>query len=55
MNIEDMFQEDRISYLMDTFRLNLWPSSKHDLYVTLLASTSDLGHRLPLDPKDTEG
>lgn len=55
MNVEDMFQKEVISNLMDTFRQNLWPSSKHDLYVTFLASTSDLGYRLPMDPNDTEG
>lgn len=50
-----MFQEDRIMYLLDIFRQNLWVDSKPNLYVTFLASASDLGQRLPLDPNDTEG
>lgn len=53
--MEDMFQEDRITYLLDIFRQNLWLDSKPNLYVTFLASASDLGQRLPLDPNDTEG
>jgi len=55
LNVEDMFQEERIPYLLDIFRQNLWICSKHNLYVTFLASTSDLGQRLPVDPNDTEG
>lgn len=50
-----MFQEERIPYLLDIFRQTLWPDSKRNLYITFLASTSDLGQRLPLDPNDTEG
>lgn len=50
-----MFQEDRISNLLDIFKQNLWLDSKFNLYVTFLASASDLGQRLPLDPNDTEG
>jgi len=53
--VEDMFHEERISYLLDIFRQNLWLGSKQNLYVTFLASASDLGQRLPLDPNDTEG
>ncbi|XP_022162756.1 epsilon-sarcoglycan [Myzus persicae] len=55
LNVEDMFHEERIPYLLDIFRQNLWLGSKQDLYVTFLASASDLGQRLPLDPNDTEG
>lgn len=50
-----MFLEERIPYLLDIFRETLWLESKYNLYVTFLASTSDLGQRLPLDPNDTEG
>lgn len=55
LNVEDMFQEEHIPYLLDIFRHNLWMDSKPNLYVTFLASASDLGQRLPLDPNDTEG
>lgn len=55
LNVEDMFHEERIPYLLDIFRQNLWLGSKENLYVTFLASASDLGQRLPLDPNDTEG
>lgn len=55
LNVEDMFQEEHIPHLLDIFRQNLWTDSKHDLHVTFLASSSDLGQRLPLDPNDTEG
>lgn len=55
LNVEDMFQEERIPHLMDIFKYNLWLNSKHNLYVTFLASASDLGQRLPLDPNDKEG
>ncbi|CAI6368956.1 unnamed protein product [Macrosiphum euphorbiae] len=55
LNVEDMFHEERIQYLLDIFRQNLWLGSKPNLYVTFLASASDLGQRLPLDPNDTEG
>lgn len=55
LNVEDMFHEERIQYLLDIFRQNLWLGSKQNLYVTFLASASDLGQRLPLDPNDTEG
>lgn len=50
-----MFHEKRIPYLLDIFRQHLWMESKPSLYVTFLASASDLGQRLPLDPNDTEG
>ncbi|XP_026814739.1 epsilon-sarcoglycan [Rhopalosiphum maidis] len=55
LNVEDMFNEERIPYLLDIFRQYLWVGSKQNLYVTFLASASDLGQRLPLDPNDTEG
>lgn len=55
LNVEDMFQEERIPYLLDIFRQNLWLGSKHNLYVTFLSSASDLGQRLPLDPNESEG
>lgn len=50
-----MFLEEHIPNLLDIFKQNLWLESKYNLYVTFLASTSDLGQRLPLDPNDTEG
>uniref|UniRef100_A0A2S2QI50 Epsilon-sarcoglycan n=1 Tax=Sipha flava TaxID=143950 RepID=A0A2S2QI50_9HEMI len=55
LNVEDMFQEEHIPNLLNIFRQYLWVDSKQNLYVTFLASASDLGQRLPLDPNDTEG
>ncbi|XP_050429473.1 epsilon-sarcoglycan [Adelges cooleyi] len=55
LNVEDMFEEDRIKSLLDIFRQNLWLESQPNLYVTFLASASDLGQRMPLDPRDQEG
>lgn len=53
--MEDMFQGEHIPNLLNIFRQYLWVDSKPNLYVTFLASASDLGQRLPLDPNDTEG
>ncbi|VVC26480.1 Hypothetical protein CINCED_3A016265 [Cinara cedri] len=55
LNVEDMFQEEHIPRLLDIYKQTLWVDSKPNLYVTFLASASDLGQRLPLDPNDTDG
>ncbi|XP_022207832.2 epsilon-sarcoglycan isoform X1 [Nilaparvata lugens] len=55
LNVEDMFDEKRLNQLLDVFRLQLWPESAADLYVTFLASAVQLGARLPLKPNEGEG
>lgn len=55
LNVEDMFQIDRMDRLMEVFRKKLWKDSQEDLYVTFLASAIQLGARLPLNPKEGEG
>lgn len=55
LNVEDMFEVERMERLKDIFRKKLWPDSQNDLYVTFLASAVKLGARLPLDPKEGEG
>lgn len=55
LNVEDMFDVDRMDRLKDVFRKHLWNDSEEDLYMTYLASAVDLGARLPLNPKEGEG
>ncbi|XP_022916089.1 epsilon-sarcoglycan isoform X2 [Onthophagus taurus] len=55
LNVEDMFDVERMERLKDVFRKQLWKDSDEDLYVTFLASAIELGARLPLNPKEGEG
>lgn len=55
LNVEDMFDTDKIKSLKDVFGENLWKDSVPDLYVTFLASAVQLGARLPLNPNEGEG
>lgn len=55
LNVEDMFEVERMDRLKDIFRKKLWQDSQNDLYVTFLASAVKLGARLPLNPKEGEG
>jgi len=55
LNVEDMFDSDRLNQLLDVFRSELWLESKNDLYVTFLASAVHLGARHPLRPNEGEG
>ena len=55
LNVDDMFDVERMERLKDVFRKQLWKDSEQDLYVTFLASAVDLGARLPLNPKEGEG
>lgn len=55
LNVEDMFDVDRMDRLKDVFKKHLWNDSEEDLYMTYLASAIDLGARLPLNPKEGEG
>lgn len=55
LNVEDMFDTDRINRLLDVFRKRLWKHSRADLYITFLASAVKFGARLPLNPSEGEG
>lgn len=50
-----MFEQERIKSLLDIFRQHLWRDSEFNVYMTFLASTRELGQRVPLDPRDQEG
>lgn len=54
LNVEDMFQGDRLSRLVELFRSDLWEESDVT-YVTMVVSSLDVGGRLPLNPKEKEG
>ncbi|GLV44362.1 Sarcoglycan alpha [Carabus blaptoides fortunei] len=55
LNVQDMFDVERMERLKDIFRKKLWRDSQNDLYVTFLASAVKLGARLPLKPNEGEG
>lgn len=55
LNVEDMFEVERMDRLKDVFRKRLWKESDNDLYVTFLASAIELGARLPPNPDEGEG
>lgn len=55
LNVDNMFDADRMDRLKDIFRRKLWKDSQEDLYVTYLASAVKWGARLPLDPNEGEG
>lgn len=55
LNIEHMFEVERMERLKDIFRKKLWRDSQNDLYVTFMASAVKLGARLPLNPNEGEG
>lgn len=55
LNVEDFFDNYKISRLLDVFKFKLWKESFSDLYVTFLTSAVTLGARLPLRPNEGEG
>ncbi|XP_044751816.1 epsilon-sarcoglycan isoform X2 [Coccinella septempunctata] len=55
VNVEDIFDVERMESLRDIFRKHLWKDSENDLYVTYLESATELGARKPLDPDQEEG
>lgn len=55
LNVEDMFEVDRMEALKDIFRRHLWKDSEEDLYVTFLESAVEMGARKPLNPNEGEG
>ncbi|KAL3282358.1 hypothetical protein HHI36_005544 [Cryptolaemus montrouzieri] len=55
VNVDDIFDIERMDSLRDIFRKQLWKDSENDLYVTYLESAIELGARKPLDPEQGEG
>lgn len=55
LNVQDMFDIQKMDDLKDIFRKNLWKESQNDIYVTLLVSAVKLGARKPLNPQEAEG
>ncbi|XP_024083589.1 epsilon-sarcoglycan, partial [Cimex lectularius] len=55
LNLEDLFDKDRLNDLLKIFTDELWTESKSDLQMTLIASALEMGGRLPLHPNDGEG
>lgn len=55
VNIEDMLDLKRPKALIEIFENYFWEQSKGKLYLTFLASSEDLGFRLPLSPNDATG
>ncbi|KAF5273769.1 hypothetical protein FQA39_LY00884 [Lamprigera yunnana] len=55
LNVEDMFDFERIERLKNVFRKNLWKESSKDMHLTFLASAIQLGARLPPNPNEGEG
>lgn len=55
LNVEDMFDAEKMDALKDIFRKHLWKDSESDLYVTFLNSAIELGARKPLNPNEGEG
>lgn len=55
VNVDDIFDVERMESLRDIFRKHLWKDSENDLYITYLESAIELGARKPLDPDQEEG
>lgn len=55
LNVDDMFDVERMEALKNIFRKQLWKDSDSDLYVTFLNSAIELGARKPLNPNEGEG
>ncbi|KAK5644790.1 hypothetical protein RI129_006090 [Pyrocoelia pectoralis] len=55
LNVEDMFDFERVERLKNVFRRSLWKESGKDMHVTFLASAVQLGARLPPNPNEGEG
>ncbi|CAG9861824.1 unnamed protein product [Phyllotreta striolata] len=55
VNVEDMFEAERMDALKGIFAKELWQESAFDLYVTFLNSAVELGARKPMNPDEGEG
>lgn len=53
-NVLDLFKGSHLDELVTIYKKYLWKDSS-DVYVTRIVSPSDVGGRLPVDPKDKEG
>lgn len=55
LNVDDMFDVNKMENLKDVFRKQLWMDSEDDIYPTFLSSAIKLGARKPLNPNEGEG
>lgn len=54
MNLEDMFVANRTDELLSVFAERLWRDSSC-VYLTMVVAPSDVGGRLPINPREKEG
>ena len=54
LNVLDIFKGNHLDELLAIYKGHLWKDSS-DVYVTRIVSPSDIGGRLPVDPRDKEG
>jgi len=54
LNIEDFFVNNRVQDLLNIFLDRLWRESE-SVYTTMIAAPTDVGGRLPINPKEKEG
>lgn len=54
LNLENIFNQERLTELLTIYRDLLWKESK-DIYFTKIVSPRDLGGQLPASPKEKEG
>ncbi|XP_067126574.1 epsilon-sarcoglycan isoform X1 [Centruroides vittatus] len=57
LNVEDMFEGERLQQLIKIFENSLWRKSHQSdvIYVTMIASAIDVGGRFPVNPREKEG
>lgn len=54
LNVLDIFKGNYLDELLAIYKGYLWKESS-DVYVTKIVAPTDVGGRLPVDPKDKEG
>jgi hypothetical protein len=54
LNVEDVYLENKTRDILQIFREKLWKDSS-SVYVTRIVAPTDVGGRIPVDPKDKEG
>lgn len=54
LNVQDVFRGNKTQDILDIFKERLWKDSS-DVYITRIVAPTDVGGRLPVDPKDKEG
>lgn len=53
-DVLDVFKGSHLDELVNIYKQYLWKDSS-DVYVTRIVAPSDVGGRLPVDPRDKEG